>query len=113
MTFGYATQTHALFEGSKGAACKGANLNDAQADCKSDEAAGKLSGTLSNVINLLSAIIGIAAVIVIVLNGLRFITANGDSNAITSARNGVIYALVGLIIVALAQAIVRLVLNRV
>lgn len=102
----------ALFNGAKGEACKGANLSNDISDCKSDEAATKVEGTLEKIINLLTLIVGIVAVILIILSGLRFITANGDSNSIQSARNGIIYALVGLIIVALAQAIVRFIIVR-
>ncbi len=47
----------------------------------------------------------------IIINGLRFITSGGDSNAVSSAKKGILYAIVGLVIVALAQFIVRFVLN--
>lgn len=104
----------ALFESSKQQACQGASLSDQEQNCD-DKSKGenKLSSTLKNVINLLTIIVGIIAVILIIINGLRFITSGGDSNSISAARNGIIYALVGLIIVALAQAIVRFVLAKV
>lgn len=116
------TADAALFSGSKGEACKGANLtNDINGDkCsgnKFDENTNagrtKVETTIGNIINLLTAIVGIVAVILIIINGLRFITSNGDSNSITSAKNGIIYAIVGLIIVALAQVIVRFVITRI
>lgn len=107
----------ALFSGAKNQACSGANLKNSitPEECKEDSvaAANSIGATISNVINVLSIMIGIAAVIMIIINGLRFITANGDSGQITSARNGVIYAIVGLIIAAMAQIIVRFVLNRI
>lgn len=102
-----------LFDGAKGQACKGANLSNSDATCNKDGAQTTLEGRIAFIINLLSAIVGIVAVILIILNGLRFITANGDSGSINSARNGVIYAIVGLIIAALAQIIVRFVLARI
>jgi hypothetical protein len=106
------------FNGAKEEACNGATLKATGAQCTTKggtegaKAVTKIEETIQNVINLLTIIIGIVAVILIIINGLRFITANGDSNSITSARNGVIYAIVGLIIVALAQLIVRFVISR-
>lgn len=65
------------------------------------------------VIIILSFIVGVAAVIMIIIGGFKYVTSNGDSNAITSAKNTLIYALVGLVIVAMAQFIVQFVLNKV
>jgi hypothetical protein len=62
---------------------------------------------------ILSFIIGIASVIMIIVAGLSFITANGDAQAIARARSSIIYALVGIIIVGLAQALVAFVLNKI
>jgi hypothetical protein len=112
MALGAANTAHALFGDAKKEACKGANLSGSD-DCKSVEAGKSLGNTVSTIINLLSVIIGIAAVIVLIVNGLRFITSSGEANNITAAKNGVIYALVGLVIVALAQVIVRFVINKV
>ncbi len=69
--------------------------------------------TIAVAVNILSAIVGIVAVVAIIVAGLRFITANGDSNNISSARNTILYALVGLVVAALAQVIVHFVLLRV
>ena len=43
----------------------------------------------------------------------RYITAQGDSSQISSAKNTLLYALVGLVIAALAQVIVHFVLSEV
>lgn len=109
-----ATPALALFEDSKQQACDGANLSEAGSDCSDDaQGADKIQETIQAVVDILTAIIGVIAVILIIINGLKFITAAGDSNSITAARNGIIYAIVGLIVVALAQIIVRFVLGRV
>lgn len=71
-----------------------------------------VNSVLSAVVNILSIIVGVAAVIVIVISGLRFITSGGESGKVAAAKNGLIYALVGLIIAALAQVIVHFVLFR-
>jgi cytochrome bd-type quinol oxidase subunit 2 len=69
--------------------------------------------TITNLLNLLSAIIGVVAVIVLIIGGFRYIVSGGDENGAKSARNTIVYALVGLVIVALAQIIVKFVLNNV
>lgn len=50
---------------------------------------------------------GYVAVYFIISGGIRFITANGDPNQITSAKNAVLYSVIGLIVVLVAVAIVR------
>ena len=64
-------------------------------------------------VNLLSIIVGVVAVIMIVFGGFKYITSGGDSNNVSSAKNTLIYDIVGLVIVALAQVIVRFVLSNV
>lgn len=68
---------------------------------------------IRTVINIFSLIVGVIAVIMIIIGGLKYITSGGDSGNVTSAKNTILYAIVGLIIVALAQIIVRFVLGKV
>lgn len=67
---------------------------------------------LKEVINVVSFIVGVAAIIGIIVSGLKMVLANGDSNAVAQARGSLIYALVGVVIVILAQSIVVFVLNK-
>jgi hypothetical protein len=64
-------------------------------------------------INILSFIIGIISVITIVVSGVRMIFSGGVSQAVASARTGLIYAIAGLAVTALAQAIVAFVLDKI
>jgi hypothetical protein len=61
----------------------------------------------------LSAIVGIVAVIMIIVGGLRYITSGGNDTSVTGAKNTILYAIIGLIIVALAQVLVRFTLSKV
>jgi uncharacterized membrane protein YuzA (DUF378 family) len=61
---------------------------------------------ITAVVRILSLIVGIAAIIVIILSGLKYITSAGDTAKITSAKNTLIYALIGLIVAAVAQFLV-------
>ena len=46
----------------------------------------------------------------VIIGGLKYITSGGDSGNVTGAKNTILYAVIGLIIVVLAQVIVRFVL---
>lgn len=72
-----------------------------------------VNGAISAVVDILSSVVGVVAVIMLIIAGIRFMTANGNSNNIASARSTMIYAIVGLVVVALAQVIVNYVLHRV
>jgi hypothetical protein len=85
--------------------------NDGDVDENTSES--RINGLIRDIVNILSVIVGIIAVIMIIVGGLKFITSGGDSNRVSSAKQTVIYAIIGLIIVALAQVIVRFVLNKV
>lgn len=65
------------------------------------------------IVNILTTIVGVVAVIMIIVGGFKYVTSGGDSGKISSAKSTIIYSIVGLIIVALAQVIVRFVLSKV
>ena len=91
--------------------CAGIGIASGSTDCGDSGAA--VNNTISSVINLLSFVIGALAVIMIIVAGARFITSGGDSSKVAGAKNAVIFALVGLVVVALAQMIVHFVLTNV
>jgi len=63
-------------------------------------------------IDVMSYLIGVAAVIGLVAGGFRLITANGSPESISSARSGIVYSIVGLAVAATAQIIVIFILNN-
>lgn len=73
----------------------------------------KIQNIVTLIVNIFSIVVGIIAVIMIVVGGFKYITSGGDSGNITSAKNTIVYAVIGLVIVALAQFIVKFVLNKV
>lgn len=72
----------------------------------------RISDVIRGALNVISAIVGIVAVVMIIFGGYRYITAGGDSGKVSTAQTTIIYAIIGLIIVALAQVIVRFVLSQ-
>lgn len=79
---------------------------------KLSESESKMNKLVATIINLFSVIVGIVAVIMIIFAGFKYITAGGDSNSVSQAKTTLIYAIVGLIIAALAQVIARFVLFK-
>ena len=86
------------------------------ATCATADEAGtgdKLNGIIKLVINIFSLVVGVVAVIMIIIGGLKYITSGGDSGNVTGAKNTILYAVIGLVVVALSQFIVRFVLAKV
>jgi hypothetical protein len=71
-----------------------------------------ISRVIRAVLQILSWIAGVVAVFMVLLSGLKYITSGGDSSGIAGAKQALIYAIVGVIIVALSQVIVRFVIGR-
>lgn len=92
------------------AVCSGAGL--AGSDCNGATGANQINKVVAFVINLISIVIGIAAVIMIILGGAKFITSGGDPSKVAGAKASVMYAIIGLVIVAAAQLIVHYVLSN-
>lgn len=69
-------------------------------------------GVMTRVLRIFAAVLGIAAVIVIIIAGMRFVLSGGDGNSVAGARRAVMYAIVGIVVAASAQGIVSLVLTR-
>ncbi len=61
---------------------------------------------LITVIEWLRNIVILLAVLFIILGALAFITAGGDDGKIAKGRNAILYALIAVMIVALAQGLV-------
>lgn len=68
---------------------------------------------LRSVINILLTAVGIIAVIMIIVGGIKYVTSSGDSSGITSAKNTILYAIVGLVVALMSFAIVNYVLDNI
>ena len=61
--------------------------------------------------NTILYIVGIVAVIMLIIGGIRYVVSGGDAKKVTDAKNTVLYAIIGLVICFLAFAIVNFVIN--
>lgn len=69
------------------------------------------TGVFKQVTNTILYIVGIIAVIMLIIGGIRYITSGGDAKKVTDAKNTVLYAIIGLVIALLAFAIVNFVIS--
>lgn len=86
------------------------------ADCaKPTNAATNLfgDGSIFNTItNILLFLIGAISVIMLIIGGVRYVVSGGDQGAVTSAKNTILYAIIGIIVAFLAFAAVRFVTDQ-
>ena len=71
-----------------------------------------LMTTLNQIINVIIGVIGFIAVVVIILGGVQYTTSAGDSGRVKTAKNTIMYGIIGLIIALLAFSIVNFVLTN-
>src|SRR5690606_15675520 len=67
-----------------------------------------LKSAVQTVTQILTFIIGAAAVIMIIYGGIRYVISGGDSTGVTAAKNTILYAVIGLVVAVLAYTIVGL-----
>lgn len=82
----------------------------------SDATENPLTGTtglLTKITNIIAFAAGLAAVVVIIISGARFVLSRGDSAKVVTARQAILYALVGIVVVVIARQIIVFVLSRI
>lgn len=84
--------------------------NAAQGEDQSSDLFGD-QGVFRTITNVLLFIIGAIAVIMLIIGGIRYVTSGGDSAAVTSAKNTILYAVVGIVVAILAYAVVNFVIT--
>lgn len=81
-------------------------------DAAGGSGAASLGGTIKTIINVLLYLLGAIAVVMIVIGGIKYTTSNGDSSSITSAKNTILYSVIGLVVAIMAYAIVNFVVAQ-
>ena len=69
------------------------------------------SGAFRQITNTILYIVGIVAVIMLIIGGIRYVISGGDAKKVTDAKNTVLYAIIGLVIAVFAYAIVNFVIT--
>ncbi len=67
---------------------------------------------VTNILGIVFGVMGAVAVLIIVIQAIKFALSNGEADKAASARKGIIYALVGLVISLTAEAIVLTLIKK-
>jgi len=94
----------AVTTNSKDAVCEAVGCSEAETN--------RVTSTIQNAIRVFQIIAGVVAIFMMIIAGLRFITSSGSSDGVKSARNTILYAAIGIVIVIISEAIIRFVLSR-
>ncbi len=100
------TVTYAVDQTTKDTACSAI-----PGGCSSTPA-NSIQSNVQFALDIFSWIVGIAAVIMLIMGGFRFVTSGGDSGRVSAARNTILYAVIGLVVVMAAQIVVKFVLGN-
>ena len=98
--FGATVSAVSLQEGAEAAQCDG---------CPKDLFGD--TGIFKQVTNTILYVVGIIAVVMLIIGGIKYVVSGGDSKKVTDAKNTVLYAIIGLVIAFLAFAIVNFVIS--
>ena len=69
------------------------------------------TGVFRQITNVILYIVGIIAVIMLIIGGIKYVVSGGDAKKVTDAKNTVLYAIIGLVVCFLAFAIVNFVIS--
>jgi hypothetical protein len=70
-------------------------------------------GILLKATNIIAFIAGVAAVIFLILSGIKYITAQGAPDELSKAKESIIYAVVGIVLIALGRQIITFIISKV
>lgn len=85
-------------------------VNSAQSDEQPTSLFGD-GGIFETVSKVLLFVIGAVSVIMLIIGGIRYTISQGDSSAVTSAKNTILYSIIGLVVAILAYAAVDFVVK--
>lgn len=95
-------------------ACSGVNyaLTGGKGDgCDNTYSVDSIWPMAYTVITWVLIAVGILCVVFIIIGGIKFATSSGEPDKTKSARNTILYAVIGLVIAVLANVIVSIVFN--
>ncbi len=69
--------------------------------------------TIKLVINIMLFIIGLIAVVMLVIGGIRYATSGGSQEAVKSAKDTILYAIIGIVVAVMAYAVVGFVTQNI
>lgn len=86
-------------------------INQQQAQFLGLSAQGTLLDRILLIVNIVLALLGVAAAIFLVIAGIRYMTSQGEEGEVKKAKNAIIYTVIGLVVIGLSAIIVNTVLR--
>ncbi|MEX0649702.1 MAG: hypothetical protein WD200_01760 [Candidatus Andersenbacteria bacterium] len=77
------------------------------------DADSDLITAIENIINWGLMLAALVAAIFLIIGGIQYITSQGDDTKAETAKNTILFAVIGLIVIGLAAAIVRFVIQAI
>jgi len=111
VTPAYAQTTKNIFNDACNGQTNSATCNSVTPPNGSNPLTGS-NGILLKVARIIAIIGGVTAVIVIIISGFNYMTANGDPQKAKKARDALIGALIGLFIMSIASVVITFVVNN-
>lgn len=71
------------------------------------------NGLILRIARAVAVVAGLAAVIIMIIGGLMYASSAGDSNKASNAKNTIIYAAIGLVVIALAQTLITFIIGNI
>jgi len=71
------------------------------------------TGILTKVAKAFALFTGIISIFMVVISGLRYVLSAGDASKTASAKNGIMYAAIGVAVSAVSGAIAQFILSKV
>ncbi len=96
--------------------CSGGGASSAVCKDKAGSGSNPISGNngaIFKIVNILAVIAGFAAVVIMIVSGLKLITSGGDTQEVATARKSIVYAAIGLVVIILSRSIISLVLSKI
>jgi hypothetical protein len=91
----------------------GAGVETIAGTCLPKGSINTVSDIVMTALNVLILIVGLIAIVFVVIGGYRYITASGNDEQIKAAKGTILNALIGLAVVILAAALVRIVASAI
>lgn len=70
-----------------------------------------LMTTINGILNAVIGVVALVAVVMIIIAGIRYATSGGDKAGVETAKNQILYAIIGLVVAFVAYALVAFVTN--
>lgn len=88
--------------------CKASGTTQTQDD---NSVFGK-NGIINKATNVIVVVVGIAGVIMVIVGGIQYSLSSGDPQRVNSAKDTIIFALVGMVIAVIAKTIITFVISK-